>query len=305
MSADSLFAVNASCQFALIIVGVIVAVKPQTGVDRPWLVIGLFVVLGGIGMVAAVRQQQVSARETAEAQRQLSESNAKLSSSIEKAAEIAQGAIGASTGGESFCYLTSTWRRDDGTPVIWVFAQQGKSPLYDVQVMVLDLQFYDPSKIERGKESHLPFKIGDMPVGSVWANLDVDIPFSHSVDIPFNKAKKERHDYQINFTARNGWWTQDLLWQKVGDRWLTATRVFREGPDPSTLGTSKKLIFTKIDDGFPGEPDWYPGKEVLENSQRHPPSNKHQGLSSANRLCHTAQTRPGLLAANQRGVLPP
>jgi hypothetical protein len=241
MSTDSLFAVNALCQFTLIILGVIVAVKPQTGVEHPWLVIGLFVVLGGIGMIAALRQQQISARETAEAQRQLAESNAKLSSSIQKAAEIAQEAIGASTGGESFCYLASPWRSDDGRPQIFVFAQQGKSPLYDVQVMVLNLQFYDPSKMKRGKESHLPFKIGDLPVGSSWPLW--------GADIPFNKAKMERQDYEINYTARNGWWTQDILWQKVGDRWLTATRVFREGPDrdPKTGDISKNLVFTEID----------------------------------------------------------
>ena len=206
MSPDSLFSINAGCQFFLIILGVYVAVKPHSGVEHPWRVIGIFVLLGGIGMIAAIRQQQISARETAEAQRQLAESNAKLSSSIQKAADIAQEAIGASTGGESFCYLMSPMRNHDGTPGVLVFAQQGKSPLYEVQVMVLNLQFYDPSKIERGKKSHLPFKIGDLPVGSAWPML--------GADIPFNKAKMERQDYEVNYSARNGWWTQDLLFGK-------------------------------------------------------------------------------------------
>lgn len=255
ISAYGLFITNGLCQLTLILAGVVVAVKPQTGVGHPWRVIGIFVLLGGIGMIATIRQQQISARETAEAQRQLAESNAKLSISIQKAAEIAQEAIGAATGGESFCYLRSPWRSEDGRPSILVFTQHGKSPLYDVQVMVLNLQFYDRSKMKRGKESHLPFKIGDMPVGSAWPLL--------GADIPFNKAKMQRQDYTINFTARNGWWTQDLLWQKVGDRWLTATRVFREGPEADKIygGPAKTLIFTKIDEDFPGEPDWYPGEK--------------------------------------------
>lgn len=133
VSADRLFMVNAGCQLLLILAGVIVAVRPDTAVKHQILVIGVFALLGGIGMIAAIRQQQISARETAEAQRQLAESNAKLSNSIEKAAEIAKEAIGASTGGDSFCYLdmNSYWR---------AFAQHGKSPLYDVKATIINLR---------------------------------------------------------------------------------------------------------------------------------------------------------------------
>lgn len=94
MSTDTLFSVNAGCQFLLIIVGVIVAVKPQSAVEHPWRVIAAFMLLGGIGMVAAVRQQQISARETAEAQRQAAEASVKLANSIDNlnkgAAEISR-----------------------------------------------------------------------------------------------------------------------------------------------------------------------------------------------------------------------
>lgn len=262
MSADSLFVANAACQFALIVLGVIVAVKPQIGVQHPFLVIGLFVVLGGIGLIAAVRQQQLASRDAAEAQRQLVESNAKLSSSIEKAAEAAQEAIGASTGGESFCYLDMSlyWR---------AFAQHGKSPLYDVKATIINLRLYDPlNPPKKGETKKLTaarrsFSLGDMPVGSAWL-----IPQDQA--IPIDTASPDRQDYQINYGARNGWWTQDVLRQKVGDRWLTATRVFREGPEADKIqgGLKKILIFTKIDKDFPGEPDWYPGKEALEKSRK-------------------------------------
>lgn len=186
MSIDSLFSINAGCQFLLIIVGVIVAVKPNAAVEHPWRVIAAFVLLGGIGMLAAVRQQQIAAKETAEAQRQAAEANVKLANSIEnlnkgaaeisrvqalntelqmkllgssgeilnqgkvisglsqKAVDTAQEAVWASTGGESFCYLMSPVRHDDGRPMILIFAQHGKSPLYDVQAMVINLQVYDP-----------------------------------------------------------------------------------------------------------------------------------------------------------------
>jgi len=290
MSADSLFAANAGCQFALIVLGVIVAVKPQTGVEHPWLVIGLFVVLGGVGMIAAVRQQQVAAKETAEAQKQAAEANAKLATSIEnlnkgateiarvqelntklqerllgssgeildqgkvisglsqKAVDTAQEAIGASTGGESFCYLEFMRDSTDGRkPFLSYFRQYGKSPLYDVEVMVLNLQFFDlsePVGTEKDKMARMPFKIGNLPVGSTWMGRD-------GPGIPFNSANLERQDYKINFIARNGWWTQDVLFKKVGDRWVAATRVIREGIVPP------KLIFTKMDGDFPGQPDWY------------------------------------------------
>jgi len=75
------------------------------------------------------------------------------------------------------------------------------------------------------------------------------IPESAWIDrqqrIDFNPDNAERQDYRIFFTARNGFWSQDLILQKTDKDWVMATRVFRD------KGKNRKLVFTKIDQAFP------------------------------------------------------
>jgi len=125
-----------------------------------------------------MRQQEISTRETAEAQRQAAEANAKLASSIENlnkgAQEISrvqalntelqqkllessgqiyeQGktisglsrqAIETTTGGKSFCYMSLTEDPDyRARPP--VFLHIGKNSLYEVQARIVNFQLVDP-----------------------------------------------------------------------------------------------------------------------------------------------------------------
>jgi hypothetical protein len=321
MSADSLFSMNASCQFLLIILGVVVAVKPDIGVKHPWIVIGAFVLIGGAGMIAAMRQQQIAARETAEAQRQTAEANSRLATSIEnlnkgateiarvqalntelqerllqssgdilsqgktisglsqKAADTARQAVNTAqqavdtarrgiditTGGEGFCYMFFS-ENPSGGAAKPVFGNPGKTPLYDVYAKILDLQHLDRLRAQNPQANpeaaFTSFAVGELAAGGTSLDLDRTLPF--------NTGLAERQDYQVGYDGRNGWWVQDIILKKVGNGWAMASRVFR------TDGANYKLVFTKVDQNFPGEPDWRdldsptPSKPLIQRFRRKP-----------------------------------
>ncbi len=84
LSIDALFFINAGCQFLLILLGVIVAVKATWPAQHPWRVLGAFILIGALGMFAAIRQQQQASKENAESQKQLAEANTKLAISLDR-----------------------------------------------------------------------------------------------------------------------------------------------------------------------------------------------------------------------------
>jgi ABC-type nickel/cobalt efflux system permease component RcnA len=77
MNAATLSYFNTLAQFLLVVLGATVVAREQWPKRHPWLTIGAFVLVGGVGMFAAIRQGQQSARENAEAQRQVAEANQK------------------------------------------------------------------------------------------------------------------------------------------------------------------------------------------------------------------------------------
>ena len=323
MSADSLFSMNAGCQFLLIILGVAVAVKPDIGLQHPWVVIGAFVLIGGAGMVAAIRQQQVAAKETAEAQRHAAEANFKLANSIEnlnkgateiarvqalntelqqkllsssgdilnqgktisdlsqEAADTAQQAVSTArqavdtarlgidtiTGGEGFCYMFFS-EGLSGSAATPIFGNPAKTPLYDVQANVLDVQHVERLRAQ-DPNADISLASTSVSIGDFAGN---GTSLNRQQMLPFNTGNLDRQDYRIYFDGRNGWWIQDLTLKKVSTGWATAIRVFR------TDGINSKLVFTKVDRDFPGEPDWRdldrpdgsPGLDLRQRFRRKP-----------------------------------
>lgn len=91
MGADALLFLNVLAQLVLIIMGVFVTLRDAWPRRHPWIVIAAFGMAGCVAMFATYRQNQLSARGAAEAQRQLveaqrkaDESSAKLSASMER-----------------------------------------------------------------------------------------------------------------------------------------------------------------------------------------------------------------------------
>jgi hypothetical protein len=229
MSSDSLLFLNAGSQFVLVVIGGVLLVREDWPRKHPVLTMGALVLVGITGMSAAIRQSQLSARETADAQRRI---------------------IDTVTGGKSFCYMDLSARStsDAMTPV---FIPQGGDPLYELHARISNSQKLDEMYKQKGDAPMTWELLNKTEINLSLGNLAPTaalIRFDTAIDIDANAA---RQDFIIWFDARNGYWFEDLQLRKVGSNWSQAVRVFRiEG------SKEKELIFTHIDKNFPGDPQW-------------------------------------------------
>jgi hypothetical protein len=152
------------------------------------------------------------------------------------------------TGGKSFCYLMFA---DNGT--LPTFVHSGNYPLTGVSVRIVDMQKWNQMIAKNPHPSMQEFRsadtyveLGDLPVHTALQRGTIQL------------AGQSQSSFNIFYSARNGFWTQELRLQLVGGKWLTATRVTR-----TELGSKQKTpekLFERIDKDFPrnskGEIDW-------------------------------------------------
>jgi hypothetical protein len=166
-------------------------------------------------------------------------------------ARLSRDSIDAVTGGSGFCYLIFTLDSTGRTagPII---VHQGKHPLYEIDVRVVDLEKLEkkfpkgktPASLQEFMAENYRFHVGE---------LSSNTAFSPSVAIPFSESV--RQDFRIFFSARNGYWMEDLSIRVVDGKTRQALRVSQE------FGKRPKLMFRKIDKEFPlvdGHVDWRP-----------------------------------------------
>ena len=234
------------------ILGVRVSLANEWAKKYRGLVFTLFTLLGLVGLLASAQ----SAFNAATANNKLSKSLTDLKTSSEEIvrvqglntklqvrllelnatlARLAKENIATVTGGDSFAYA---WIQDR-FPYFGVVAQ-GKYPLYDLNVRIVDLE-------EAKKRSNF--------LGTSISFGEIVPGISRLQDIKFEFGNSESRSFNIFFSARNGSWVQLLRLRKLkDDRWVSATRVDRTGEKPS------KPAYQKIDKDFSlnekGEIDW-------------------------------------------------
>ena len=130
------------------------------------------------------------------------------------------------SGGDSFCYGTFAASGNDESAHLKLVLH-GTYPIYDLRVRIVDLDFPDdPDNEEEAR-------IGTLPV-------DVNAFVGNAIKL--NLPKKH---YTVQFMCRGGIFTQHLRSTKVGDRWVSATRVYR----------GKDVVFESVGEGYPRQPD--------------------------------------------------
>ena len=139
------------------------------------------------------------------------------------------------TGGDSFGYLSLSTTTDPNAATL-IFVQQGEYPLYDVAARVADLAHWDPPKVPLGSYD-TTLKVGNVANGTAMILGNWSLP------------KVDAANYNIFFSARNGFWTQQIRARRVRGEWKTATRVIRSD------GAGEKILWERVDDAFPREKD--------------------------------------------------
>jgi hypothetical protein len=216
-SADLLYYTNLAAQFTLILMGVFLSTHEAWVKKYSKLTVLAFVIVGGIAMLAAVRQAQENMREANEANRKLA---------------------GLTTGGDSFCYVQFLTHGENATLVV---LQRGDFPLADVMVKLIDS---DTATFESTMNNQ-PFNVGTLPVkGSKFIGT---VSLGHLSERKFLAA----------FSAKNGQWDQLVVLRRLNNEWRLAMRVQRNpGQIPfEELEKPRERIYDFTEAGFPGTID--------------------------------------------------
>ncbi|HMS83656.1 MAG TPA: hypothetical protein PKD12_08400 [Nitrospira sp.] len=162
-----------------------------------------------------------SAQQTAQ-ERRIAELNEHIASSI--------------TGGNSFAYMTVLLQFN---PPRLVLFHQGKYPLYDVAVRIVDLgKMKQKSYSISDLESEAQFSIGNLA------------PHQSRVLKPI-LISSDSLRLNIFFSARNQFFTQLLRMRRIGNQWKIAIKVVSVPME----GEQIKTLLETIDPGFPLEKD--------------------------------------------------
>jgi len=137
-----------------------------------------------------------------------------------------------------------------GASGVPTFVHVGKFPLTGVDARIVDLNNFT-KRTAQGVTSLQQFLAGDIrvPIG----DLTHDTAFLNmQLKIPFSDEKSQ--DFRIFYSAKNGYWMEDLELRKMDGKWLQALRVRKQD------GNKTPTIFRRVDKGFPlgvgGKIEW-------------------------------------------------
>lgn len=177
------------------------------------------VILSAIGAFWASKQTANFEHELRRKSDEISELNKEIMKSV--------------IGGDSFCYLTMSSIDNQNNVGLLTIVHQGEHPIYDVNARIVDLQKMDKIKdslsFQTIMQADTHLHIGNMIKGTA------------SSFAPFQLGAGMEGDFNIFFSARNGLFVQLLRMKKINNKWISATKVERDG----------KIIFEKIDKDFP------------------------------------------------------
>lgn len=211
----------------------------------------LIVIIGStIVAVGTLLQNKASSEKSTkqtEKIEELTNKNAELSTQLSNAALQLSGEI---TGGDSFCevqFIPTT----DYKQVKIVLFHHGKFPIQDLLIKIIDKDAFDQIGNELRKSGYkmgdpLPKALGNpflkaeknIKVGTLQTNLAVD-----HITIPLILSGSVRK-FNITTYARNGIYTQHLIYTSVDSKWISSTVI--------TNGNGK-IMLNKKDPKFPDD----------------------------------------------------
>lgn len=196
----------------------------------------ILIVIGGI--LSAIGGIWLSHISTREVKHELQTVKTELTTKNDKIQELNNFILSSITGGDSFCYVdigSISQTNDHGFLVV---VQQGKYPLYDLNIRIVDLDKFDKIKdnlsLEKWASAETRLNLGTLSPGI--AQLVGPISFPGKTNLRFN----------IFAIARNGGTTQVLRMRLINNKWARATKV--------TKSDTNAVIYENTDKEFPKDP---------------------------------------------------
>lgn len=133
-------------------------------------------------------------------------------------------------GGDSWCYFAISMRDGDDRSV-WIAMHQGTYPLYNVSAHIVDLAAFD-----------VGLKIGDLSAGDSYEQIGDLIAHQARMVRTVDLGSGDARDFNVFFSARNGFFTQLIRLRQVGTRWSRATVV---------TANDGRTVLEEIDHDYP------------------------------------------------------
>lgn len=215
-------------------------------------ILAVVYVVMAIGLDRAADAREAKAQSDAEesrsellnTQRSLIEAEQQLTAKSDEIASLNKEIAASVTGGHEFAYLEPLLADDQQQHRLFlIVVHQGKYPIYDVGLRVLDLRLGGTKPLAEEMLSNT-FTVGNLAPNQ-----------RHFVAYwPLAMPVKSHYGFNFFFTARNaaGFVAQQARFVKVGEKWLYATEV--------TPFNSTQILYSHVDPGFPrnahGKVDW-------------------------------------------------
>ena len=123
-----------------------------------------------------------------------------------------------------------------------------ENPLYDVVARVWDLRDADRAgaQLLKAQQSGVRISTLELVQGIGTTTLVGTLPPHGSVILPMKlEPTSEKLDLAAQIGSRVGFFSQRLIFRRVGGRWCRATRIVRGG------NNSERILLEKVDPDFP------------------------------------------------------
>jgi hypothetical protein len=206
-------------------------------------IIGLGAILAGIGALIGGYGAFRSSKEQGKEQAALRNKAEEIAALYKKIAELNENIAGSVTGGNSYCYVTCINDYLDQNICEFVLITNGKFPMYDVVANITDYRLVH--KLESHGEGYSRYDKGttSITIGNVLPGRAASItrmPLPNDI----------RHDFIVEFSARNGIYIQWVKLRKINGKWKHAYRVVKS-KKVNTVDNESGIIYEKIDPGYP------------------------------------------------------
>jgi hypothetical protein len=221
--------------------------------EHPWAKAAWLLVFGGFLVleISTLYLQRAEDQTTAETNRRneddriakiLAQNEQEFSATLSRLTDVsvlAKRSINNITGGDGFCYIIFEQRSlEERRPIPWVSAI-GNYPIYDIQVRITDVD--NPGRSPYFADSFASDRI--VPIGNLSRGGGILMP-AYAFDL------KDKTSYGLNlfFSARNGFWMEELRGTMVNGKWTYAYRVL-------SGATYNKQIRIEVDVNYPHQAD--------------------------------------------------
>ncbi len=168
-----------------------------------------------------------------------------ISGQLEVLKNLQMEGINTTTGGDSFCYIGLALDDKAAASTAAITAVHvGKYPLTDVSARMVDVQISADMQAK-----HEQFGFGDRSTTNIYVG-DLSSGATHLMrqPIPIVANNQEQHDFNIFFSAKNGFWTEIVRMRFINGRWSEGIQVLRQVQ--LAPGTRPPMYFEQKPDDF-------------------------------------------------------